>query len=62
MSSQGSAKAPDLSGVEHDKKKDSTSPGIRTAPSSTWYVWKQVIIGEILNILERRRYDSTEPR
>jgi hypothetical protein len=62
MSTQGSAQAPDLSGVEHDEKKESTNPDVHAASKTPWKVWKQVIIGELLNVLERRRYDESDPR
>ena len=62
MSTQGSAKAPDLSRIKFDAKKESTQPDIPTSSSSGWKVWRQVIIGELLNVLERRRYDHTDPR
>ena len=62
MLSQGSANAPDLRYVERKNKRDKLNFESHSAAHSAWQVWKQVIIGEILNVLERRRYDTTQPR
>ncbi len=62
MSTQGSAKAPDPSYVEHEARIDKPSYEAHSSSNSPWHVWKQVIIGELLNVLERRRYDNAERR
>ncbi len=62
MSSQGSAQAPDLRGVEREKQSDSCQHQGHGQASSVWQVWKQVIIGEILNVMERSRDDNMQLR
>jgi hypothetical protein len=62
MSSQGPAKAPDLRGMEREKQSDSSQHQGQRQSSSVWQVWKQVIIGEILNVMERRRDDNMQLR
>jgi hypothetical protein len=59
MSSQGWAKAPE---ARSEENKDASQRQAHAEPASTWHVWKQVVIGEILNVLERRRYDHNNPR
>jgi len=59
MSAPGSAKAPDKSAVECEKKKEEArEKKERSDAASPWHIWKQVLIAELLNLLERRRYDA----
>ncbi len=61
MSAPGSAKAPDNDGMEFEKKggpQRGRDQDRRSGAPSPWQVWKQVLIGELLNVLERRRYDA----
>jgi hypothetical protein len=59
MSAPGSAKAPDKSAVEFEKKKEEArEKKERSDAASPWHIWKQVLIAELLNLLERRRYDA----
>ncbi len=59
MSSQASAKAADPG---HTQSEDKRAEELQSNFSSSLHAWKQVIIAEILNVLERRRYDRAEPR
>jgi hypothetical protein len=61
MSAQGSVKAPEMSGTELRARKEGRSKEASLG-SSSWKVWKEVLIAELLNVLERRRYDATELR
>lgn len=60
MSAPGSAKAPDKSAVEFEKKEEEEAreKKERSDAASPWHIWKQVLIAELLNLLERRRYDA----
>lgn len=58
MSAPGSAKAPDKSAVEFEKKEEAREKQKHSDAASRWQVWKQVLIAELLNVLERRRYDA----
>jgi hypothetical protein len=62
MSAPGSAKAPDTGAVEFEKKREAGEKKERSDTASRWQVWKQVLIAELLNILERRRYDAPGTR
>ena len=59
MSAPGSAKAPVANAVRFEKKDEvGEEKKERSDASSPLQVWKQVLIAELLNILERRRYDA----
>ena len=58
MFTQGWAKAPDANRTQPEEHEEITRRETRGQSASSWHVWEQVIIGEILNVLERRRYDS----
>ncbi len=59
MSAPGSAKAPDKSAVEFEQREeDARDKKERSDAASPWHIWKQVLIAELLNLLERRRYDA----
>lgn len=53
MAAQASAKAP-----EPTLQAPITKPE-QPAAISQWTVWKQVVIAEVLNVLEKRRYDAS---
>jgi hypothetical protein len=55
MSVQASAKAPVP--VEDALQSDKTSGDVKRSLSSNLRIWPQVIIAELLNLLEKRRYD-----
>lgn len=58
MPAPGSAKAPDMNAVEFGNKEDGRRRKERSDPVSRLHIWKQVLIAELLNLLERRRYDA----
>jgi hypothetical protein len=56
MSVQASAKAP----IPEDDalRRDKAPDGDKLSLSSSLRIWPQVIIAELLNLLEKRRYDA----
>ncbi len=52
MAAQASAKAP-------QKNLPPDAICEKQAAPSRWQDWKQVVIGEVLNVLEHRRYDAS---
>jgi hypothetical protein len=57
MSAQASAKAP----VPKNDALQATQPAPEESKvdlSATLRIWRQVIIAEVLNLLEKRRYDA----
>ena len=51
MAAEASAKAP-----QTPSQAAATNHQQQAAPSQ-WQIWKQVVIAEVLNVLENRRYD-----
>ena len=60
MSTQGSAQAPERTYTENEHT-DSVC-GAPPRFNSAWNLWKQIIIGEILIVLEPHRCDNIQPR
>ena len=60
MTYQGWAKAPCC--PQPEPNRNASPRDIAAKPVTAWQVWKQVIIGEILNVMEGRRYDSVPLR
>ena len=56
MSATGSAKAPDANDQDSPDRSSNLSPE-RPAIAPWFHTWKQVVIAELLNLLERRRID-----
>ncbi len=57
MAAQGSTPAPEVNGQNSGSQKSRSSgrPGV----VAKWFAaWKQSFVAELLNLLERRRYDS----
>jgi hypothetical protein len=58
MSSQASARR----AVSHEPEEfDRTKDDGKTL-TQRWQIWKQVVLAEVLNLLERRRYDLKASR
>jgi hypothetical protein len=57
MSAQASAKAP-IRGDEALRSEVETDEDRNPNWSSSLRVWRQVVIAELLNLLEKRRYDA----
>ncbi len=62
MSAEGSAKAHDISRTELLVRGEGRTTEGASGSSSPWKVWKEVVIAELLNVLERHRYDATDLR
>jgi hypothetical protein len=58
MSSPGSAKASEKNRMEF-KANEANDNDKHFRNSSPWKIWTQVLIAELLNVLEGRRYDVT---
>lgn len=59
MSAPGSAKAPDMTRTEPETADELQAGRVESSGRrSPWQVWRQVLIAELLNLLERRRYDT----
>lgn len=58
MPAPGSARAPEVGAIELEKNEAAGEKQERSDALSRWQIWKQVLIAELLNVLERRRYDA----